>query len=115
MTRHFLFPLLFPCFLEFFYQCEEGMLLSLLRCFYTMHMYVFVCLDGSRSFFGWIISNFQCLVSDEKLILRGFSDAIAIETFVHILETPFEDARNKLLPIQTEIPNNANFLPSVDF
>lgn len=61
------------------------------------------------------LDNFQCLVSDEKFILRGFSDAIVVETFVHIRETPFEDARNKLLPYQIEIPNNANFLPSVGF
>lgn len=61
------------------------------------------------------LDNFQCLVSDEKLILRGFSDAIVLETFVHIRETPFEHARNKLLPIEIEISNNVDFLPSVGF
>lgn len=56
------------------------------------------------------LDNFQCLVSDEKLNLRGFSDAIVVETFVHVRETPFEHAWNKLLPIETEISNNVNFL-----
>lgn len=64
--------------------------------------------------FLWL-DNFQCLVSDEKLILRSFSDAIVLATFVRIRETPFEHATNKLLPIEIEISNNVDLLPSVGF